>query len=174
MYKEYLNAIDKKTQNYLKKNIIDNINLQFYLNKTELMDKKSNFYFFTHIILHRPENNLSNPINSELYPFAKDLLQKLSKKFKFNFNKIFRICLNLTFNNGKQKSNIHLDHSFEHKNLIIYLHCDDLKSYTCIKKDNKIIKIKPLPNKIAIWNKLPHYHIVPKKGFRLILVYTFI
>jgi len=174
MFKEYLNAIDKKTQNFFKKNIINNSNFPFYLNKTEIINKTNNFCFFSHTILHRPEDNLPNPINSKLYPFATNLLKKLSKKFKFKFKKIFRICLNLTINNGKEKSDVHLDHNFEHKQLIIYIHCDDLKSYTCIKKDNKIVKIKPISNKVVMWGKLPHYHIVPKKGFRLVLIYTFI
>ena len=60
MCREYLNAIDKKTQNYFKKNIINNINFPFYLNKTEIENKINNFCFFTHIILHRPEDNLPN------------------------------------------------------------------------------------------------------------------
>jgi uncharacterized protein (TIGR02466 family) len=46
MFKEYLNAIDKKTQNYFKKNIINNSNFPFYLNKTEIINKTNNFCFF--------------------------------------------------------------------------------------------------------------------------------
>ena len=174
MFKEYLKAVDQETINFLKHNTVENLNFPFYFNLTEIKSKKNNFNFFSHIILHKPEDNIPNRINSNLHPYAIDIFNKLSKKCKFKYKEIFRICLNLTFNNGHKKSDIHLDHEFNHKQLLLYIHADDLNSYTYIQDKNKTITVKPIAQKAIIWGKLPHYHLVPQKGYRLVLVYTFI
>tara|TARA_Y100001972_G_C7490628_1_gene248848 strand:- start:78 stop:629 length:552 start_codon:yes stop_codon:yes gene_type:complete len=183
MIKEYLNVIDNETKEFLKKNVLHNLNFPYFLNHTEMdegdskvTNKNNDFCFFTHAVLHRPEKKFDNPINSDIYPFTVKLFDQLSKKCKFKYKKIFRISFNLTFNNGNEKSETHLDHHFPHKQLIVYLHVDDLDSDTCIynKNKTKITKVKPMPYKVVIWNGLYHYHMVPKKGRRLILIYTFI
>jgi hypothetical protein len=176
MFKEYLNVIDQNTKDFFKKNVIENLNFPFYFNTSELQPVKTSFCFFSHTILNRPETKSPNPINSDLYPYAVALFKKLSKKCKFKYKKIFRICLNLTFNNGHKQSATHLDHKFKYKQLILYLHVDDLKSYTYIynKKKTELIKVKPTPYKVITWGHTDHYHMVPKKGYRLVLVYTYI
>ena len=178
MVREYLNVIDNKTKIFLKNNVLHNLHFPYFLNNTEIVDtgKHNGFCFFTHTVLHAPERKLDNPVNSPLYSFATKLFNQLSKKCKFKYKKIFRISFNLTFNNGNEKSETHIDHNFTHKQLILYLHVDDLNSDTCIynKNKTKITKVKPKPYKVVIWNNLYHYHIIPKKGYRLILVYTFI
>ena len=45
-----------------------------------------------------------------------------------------RISLNLTFNNGFDKSEIHKDHDYDHKQIIIYLNDCDKKAKTVIKQ----------------------------------------
>ena len=176
MFKEYSNVIDQNTKDFFKKNVTENLHFPFYFNTSEFTEVKTNFYFFSHTILHRPENKFPNPINSDLYPYVVALFKKLSKKCKFKYKKIFRICLNLTFNNSHKRSATHLDHKFKHKQLILYLHADDLKSYTYIynKKRTELIKVKPTPYKVITWGHTAHYHMVPKKGYILILVYTYI
>ncbi len=173
MVKEYLNAVNKETIDFLKQNTVEHTKCPFYFNTSDLLNN-NNFYFFSHIIFHKPEVNKSNPINSPIYPHALKIFDGLSKQLKFKYKKIFRICLNLTFNNGHKKSETHLDHQFNHKQLLLYIHVDDLNSYTCIKDNNKTIKVKPIPQKVVVWAKLPHYHLVPKEGYRLVMVYTFI
>ena len=175
MFKEYNNILNKTEKNYLKSTIIDSNNFPFYLNETEIGKIKNNYFtFLSHIILHRSEDQKENRINSSLYEYTINLFKKISKKYKFKYKEIYRIALNLTFNNGKKKSITHTDHLYPHKQLLIYLHNDDLNSCTCILIKNKIKKIIPTPNKGVIWDNFKHYQLIPKKGYRLVLVYTFI
>ena len=187
MIKEYPNILNKKEKDFLKKAIVNSSSFSFYLNTSDVdsnfkfNNPKLNYFpFFTHTVLLRPEQsdnaNKESRIHSNTYNFFTDLFSKLSKRCKFKYEEIFRININLTFNNGKEKSHVHVDHYFPHKQLILYLHSDDLNACTCIvnKKNKKIKKIKPSPNKAVVFDgELDHYHIVPKKGYRVVLIYTF-
>ena len=175
MFKEYKNIINKKEKDFLKSTIIDSNTFPFYLRTTEIVNAPNNYFpFLSHVVLHKPEDQKTNRINSSLYNYCTELFQRISKRYKFKYKEIYRIALNLTFKNGKKESLIHRDHPYPHKQLLIYLHTDDLKSCTCIFNKDKIKKIIPTPNKGVMWDNLKHYHITPKKGYRLVLVYTFL
>ena len=176
MIKEYKNILNKKEKDFFKKEVLDNVYFPFYLNFKSV--KEDYFPFFTHKILMRPEDveEGETRINSTYYNYFVKLFKNLSKRCKFKYKDILRICINFTFNSGEEKCPLHLDHPYSHKQLLIYIHNDDLNSFTFIydKKEKKLIKkIKPTVNKGVVWNALPHYHLTPKKGYRMVLVYTF-
>ena len=182
MIKEYENILNKKEKDFFKKEIISNINFPFYLNfksvKSVEGSKDNYFPFFTHKILQRPEDVKTGEsrINSTYYNSFVTLFNDLSKRCKFKYKELLRICINFTFNSGEEKCPLHVDHPYPHKQLLIYIHNEDLNSFTFIydKKEKKLIKkIKPTVNKGVIWNSLPHYHLTPKKGYRVVVIYTF-
>tara|TARA_R100001082_G_scaffold103496_1_gene74230 strand:- start:4268 stop:4810 length:543 start_codon:yes stop_codon:yes gene_type:complete len=176
--KEFNNILNKKEKSFLKGELISSVNFPFYLNHTSVDHLKDYFPFFSHKILHRPEDLLGERkrINSPYYDYFTNLFKNISKRCKFKYKKLLRICVNFTFNSGEEKCPIHVDHVYPHKQLLIYIHNDDLNSFTFIyNKDGKklIKKIKPSVNKGVLWNGSPHYHITPKKGYRIVLIYTF-
>ena len=179
MIKEYENILNKKEKDFFKKEIISNVNFPFYLNFKSVEGIKDNYFpFFTHKVLQRPEDVKEGEtrINSTYYDYLFNLFNDLSKRCKFKYKDLLRICINFTFNSGEEKCPLHVDHLYPHKQLLIYIHNDDLNSFTFIydKKEKKLIKkIKPTANKMVIWNSLPHYHLTPKKGYRIVVIYTF-
>ena len=180
MIKEYNNIFNEEQKDYLKQELILNSSFPFYFNQRSITKGKNRDYFplFTHKILNRPEDveEEKNRINSNYYDYFADLFEDLSKRHKFKYKELLRICLNFTFNNGEEKCPIHVDHFYPHKQLLIYIHNDDLESFTFIydKKGKKLLKkIVPTANKGVLWNGSPHYHLAPKKGYRIVLIYTF-
>ena len=182
MLKEYPNILKKEEKEFIKNNFLQNDAFSWYLNHIDV-DKdyefnniKKNYWpFFSHSILIRPKTlNDESIINSNYYNYFSELFDKLSKRCNFTYNRILRLNLNFSFYNGIKRSNIHVDHPFPHKQILVYLHVDDLKSYTCIKINKKFKKIKPTPNKAVVFDSYDHYQITPTKGMRIVLVGTFI
>ena len=86
--------------------------------------------------------------------------------------------VNLTYNNGiKDRSPIHVDHSFPHRQLIVYLNDPqdkEAKTFILDKKKKKVLKeITPKQYRGIFFPSLPHYHIMPKFGERMVFVITF-
>jgi hypothetical protein len=140
-------------------------------------DKDNKDSIFTHIILARPEHRIDkNQINSDYYFDIIKILNSFLQKNNIEYTEFLRICVNLTFNNGVEKCPIHFDHSFEHKQIIIYLNdiLDKNAKTIILDKNEKIIKeIEPEQYKGICFDKLPHYHFYPKIGERITLIATF-
>ena len=129
--------------------------------------------FLSHTVVKRIEYREGEEFsNSTETDFCINVLNLFCKKHNIKYNKILRIAFNLTFNNGSVKSGVHVDHEFDHKQLIVYLNDCDKTSYTVIK-DKKEIKIKPEKFKGVCFESKPHYQFFPKKQERVILVITF-
>ena len=178
MIKEYNNIFNDKQKNYLKQEIISSNNFPFFLNSKSVNSVEDYFPFFSHKILNRPEDveEEKNRINSNYYDYFFKLFKDLSKRHNFKYSKLLRVSINFTFNSGEKKCPIHSDHEYPHKQLLIYIHNDDLNSFTFIydKEGKKLLKkIVPTANKGVLWNGSPHYHLTPKKGYRIVLIYTF-
>ena len=151
-------------------------NFPFYWNSNAIGD--DNLSFFTHIILKRKEERIDNEtgVNTNFYNFFLDVFNTFCNKHNIKYNELLRIAVNLSFNNGSKKSKVHKDHFFEHKQLLIYLNdVKDKNSHTCIlNEDKKLWKsITPEKYKAVCFGHRDHYAIMPKKGRRLIAVYTF-
>ena len=125
----------------------------------------------THVLLRRPEERPEK----EYYcsPVA-ELMEQLISKYT-NHKKLLRMCFNLTYDNGHEKTGIHKDHKYDYKQFILYLTDTFKKGETVILNENKrtIKKIKPIKNKYVMFGANYHYNYFPKKGKRVVLIATY-
>lgn len=83
-------------------------------------------------------------------------------------NKVHRCACNITYPNGKVSSTPHVDHSFRHKQMLVYLNNNE--------GDTHIIDEEPISPKkyrCAIFDDSRHWHDFPISGHRAVLVFTF-
>ena len=200
MIKIIKNIIKKNKLKQFKKDISD-INFPFYLlptavNKASIKDKKGTWHtdkkllkssnkketyndcVFEHCILVRKEDRKDNNptgINSSWSDFFIGIFQDFCEKEKIKKTELYRISVNLTYDNGYKQCKQHQDHPYDHRQLLIYLNDADPQSTTVILNDkNKIIKkVIPQENTAVFFDNKPHYHVYPKKGYRMVVVYTF-
>jgi hypothetical protein len=174
MFKENNNFLNKEQKNYLQ-NIFVNKDFPFYFSDKSIATDKSNRAILTHVILNRLDSeHPSKYINSNHYDSVVDILNSFLISVKEKAYFFTRISLNLTFNNGFDKSEIHQDHDYDHKQIIIYLNDCDKKAKTVIKQKGKTNEITPEKYKGICFGPDKHYHYFPKQGMRVILVATYI
>ena len=122
-------------------------------------------YHFINDILDRKGNK------SKDYSYFKSVLVSILKKHNIKLNKVHRIAINYTFNNGYVKEvPLHLDHDFPHKQIIFYLNTST--GNTEIPFYNKIIT--PKENTAILFDNIEHKHYFPEKGIRAVCVFTFV
>ena len=87
---------------------------------------------------------------------------------------MLRVCVNFTYHNGKRlESPVHVDHEFEHEQLIVYLNQPmDRQSFTVVLDENES-KIAPRKYRGVSFGKIEHYHYYPKVGDRYVLIFTY-
>jgi|TARA_R100000455_G_C6267453_1_gene122794 hypothetical protein len=129
--------------------------------------------FLSHCILERKETRLEDIYKSNQNKFSLSVLDAFCSKHKIKVNEVFRMDINLTYNNGFEKCDTHEDHEFEHKQLLVYLNDCDKTLCTVIEDEGKKIKIEPVKFKGVCFESKPHYHFFPKQGIRVVLVITF-
>jgi hypothetical protein len=181
--KQSHNFLSKEHKSHIKE-LIEKAKLPFYMGTA--FGKTLKYPYLSHVILKRPEDRNVNDIgfnskyspgntfNSEYTDIFLDFLFAFCDKHKITINKIFRIAVNLTFNIKLNRCPSHIDHPFNHKQLIIYLNDCDKSAQTVLLKNNKITdKITPKKYKGVLFKKCSHYQIYPKKGPRIIAIYTF-
>ena len=167
--KDFLN---KKQIKYINEHIL-NVHIPWYFQKNTVISKKQKPYF-SHTVLRIPEERKEGEkFNSIESSFCTDVLNVFCKKNNIEYKELLRIAFNLSYNNGFEKCDIHRDHDYVHKQLIVYLNNCDEQSYTVIKNNKKEIKIKPESFKGVCFENKPHYHYFPKEGIRVILIMTF-
>jgi hypothetical protein len=174
-----MNLIEDK--NFLKiehikfiENTILKSNFPFYYQNYSIPNDKNEI--LTHVVIKGPEYRKQNETfsDSNYLNIFIDILNTFCKKNNILVNEIYRIGVNLTFNNGVKKCQTHIDHDFPHKQLLIYLNdIKDKNSYTVLINKKKIKKIKPVKYKGICFDNVPHYHYYPKKGARIVAVFTF-
>jgi hypothetical protein len=171
-YLEKENFLNQKNIDFIENKILS-YDFPYYLYKQSLSCSNIKDNFFTHTVLKRKENKQDTEIINS--PFYEDVVS-IVKDFKY-ITTFYRIAINITFNNGFETCPIHTDHSFDHKQLIIYLNdVQDKDSKTVILDDDEqtILKeIVPKKYKAICFSNKPHFHYFPKKGIRVILVATF-
>ena len=170
MIKKYKNILSEGEKKFFKQQVLDNLHFPFYLGKSVIIGGKDYFPYLSHKILMRPEEvkKGDNRKNSPLHYYCTNLFNTLSKRFKFEYKQLLRIAINFTFNNGVKASDIHIDHPYFHKQLLIYLHADDKNSFTLFydKDEKKVVKkIRPEPNTGVISHSHPHSQLAPQKGY---------
>ena len=175
----------KQSKDFLSKDnisFIENVllkrNFPYYLSYSFEQGLILKNQYLSHIVLRRiEEGGVENAINSpDVYEQTLDILNNFCNSINEKYEFFTRISYNLTFNNGEEKSHIHKDHDYPHKQIIIYLNDADSNSKTCIldNKEKVIKEIKPKKYTGVCFNDLKHYQIFPKSGFRLVLIATFI
>jgi hypothetical protein len=106
-----------------KQQAIDNVlkNEQFPLYYAESTSNK--FPFFSHTIVGRHDHTKdSQKINSEIYYFFYNILERFCKKNNIELNYILRAAVNVTYSNSDFKiGEPHVDNEFPHKTFILYL-----------------------------------------------------
>jgi hypothetical protein len=175
----------KRSNNFLSKEnikfineVVLNNNFPFYFSNTFTGGNNSNYTFLVHVVQKRLETvSLNEAINSpDFYLPTLDILDNFLKSVNEKYKFFLRIAYNLTFNNGDGKSQIHKDHNYPHKQIIIYLNDTDPESKTCmVDENNKIVK-EIIPKKFegVCFGDVKHFQYFPKKGFRTVLVATYI
>jgi len=115
----------------------------------------------------------SDKIVSPDFYFCKNILDTFCEKHNISYSKIYRACINLTFNLTFKYGKIHEDHEFRHEQLILYLN-DSTGDTLIFKNKRKILKrIKAKQFKGVVFGKCLHAQEYPKKGRRVVLVITF-
>lgn len=115
-------------------------------------------------------------INSTLYEIlAKDILIQFCNNNNIKCNKIHRCAINITFPLNSIKScDIHTDHEFDYKHLLLYLNNTD--GDTILLEDDKKTekaRITPEQYKGVMFDKCWHYQELPSKLDRKVMVFTF-
>ena len=132
---------------------------------------------FGHSVVRRPNNYGDDykylfPIVTSNY--SDECNQVLSQIFEFNqirVNCVYRISFNLTLPFSDKPIPAHQDHNFPHANLLIYLNNADGET-VCLNDTGKQVHY-PSEDGIIIFEGT-HYHFLPKKKRRVVLVATFI
>ena len=170
--KNFLSQIQKQKW----ENLLNNFSFPFYLDDAKA-DFPNQYTYLSHILLHRSQDQkpFLGSFNSEHAPYFVSLLHSFCKKNNIVVAKIHRMAINLTFNLGKIKPHIHTDHQHDYYHLLIYLNNFTKGETILLKKDKKTIDhiIKPKTNMAVSFPKCWHIGTSPKKGRRVVAVYTF-
>jgi len=167
--------IDDKFLSNKSKEFIENYILTrhfpLYMQGESVVDDETPF--LNHVVLARPEMKDFIEKHEHHDTFVK-MLDEFCDKNNISYSEVLRICVNFTFFNGvREISPVHVDHEFEHSQLIVYLNQPmDRQSFTVILNENKT-KIAPKKYRGVSFGKIDHYHHYPKVGGRYVLIFTF-
>lgn len=163
------NLLSSKDKNYINKNILDQ-SFPWYYHREAV--EGDNYWFYSHSIIRRVE--LGGGESSIHSKFFIDLFNKFCKKHKIKYKQIFRCSLNTNFPSNI-KSLPHMDHEFDYNHLLIYLSDFTAGETILLKDDKKTIAhtLKAKTYRSVSFSKCWHIGTSPKKGRRVVLVYTF-
>ena len=128
-----------------------------------------------HTAVTRPEgHDPSYPVvNSSESTALLEILYDFVEKHKINCTRILRCAVNISFNNGFEKTASHVDHKYKHKSLLVYC-TDNPEASTVLEKDNKIYKqVETKKYRGLYFEDYKHYLKYPKKDIRVVIVFTF-
>ena len=163
----------------LKKEVLS-ADFPWYWNETttenNVSDKTDNSPHFGHVVLKRPRNNgdeIKYLFPTVTSPYSELCNKVLSQIFEVNnifVCCVYRISFNSTFPFSNKPIPLHQDHDFPHINLLIYLNNAGGET-VCLNGQNEEVHY-PSEDDIIVFEG-PHYHFLPKKGRRVVLVATF-
>ena len=164
--------LSKEQIAYIENHILSN-DFPFFVENRSVVGKK-NKPFLKHTVLRRPEEREKGEyFRSYIGKFCLGVLDNFAKNNGLIITDVLRICVNLTYNNGFERCDVHQDHEYDHSQLIVYINECDKKSYTVVKDGKKEIKVRPEKYKGICFDNQPHYLYFPKKGLRAVMVFTF-
>jgi hypothetical protein len=143
----------------------------YYITSTE------KYKFFSHTFLKRNENLQGSVgiVNSIYWESIHKLFKEICVKYNIEHNIIYRANLNVTLFDKDQMGDLHTDHSFPHKNFLLYLNDFSGGSTYIQDEDTKEIKeIKAEKFKVVIFDGNMHAQgFCSIKERRVVLVITF-
>ena len=145
--------------------------------KNDISDYKDS-PFFSHSFLIRPTPERKYPsVDSSFLGAFEKVLYEIVDYNNIKINCIYRINANLLYpSKGKQKTLPHIDHTWEHKMILIYL--TDAGGETICVDDKLREKLIHDPSEDDVvefdTNCRLHYCKLPKKDRRIIIVVTYI
>ena len=134
-------------------------------------EKYTNISFYSHGFLMRPNNHLKYPFSTSQYTeTASTIFQEILKYNGVHINSFLRIganCVHPQPNSGVVSSIPHFDHSFPHKNVLIYLTDAGGDTYVMDKSHS------PVEDDVILFEG-EHYMQTPLEKRRIVLVATFV
>ena len=126
------------TQNYIDlKNEVLGVDFPWYYygaSTRAIYNSGEHFAFYMHTPLIKPMGEISSQINSKCYDKCITVLAEI---FDFNNIKVetlYRISFNASMHHPMKYGDPHVDHEFQHNNIIIYLN-PDIKGSTFLFKE---------------------------------------
>tara|TARA_B100000214_G_scaffold319185_1_gene253776 strand:+ start:396 stop:923 length:528 start_codon:yes stop_codon:yes gene_type:complete len=169
---------DKNFLTEKQKDFIDNIvlgsNFPFFVNNYTV-NKDDGQTFLNHTVLHRPEErNKTTMFNPYLKSFE-EIFDTFCTNNNINYEEILRCSVNLTYFIGNHIANIHHDHYYDYKQLLIYLNQPEGGDTVILDEDKEteIKRIKPEKYKGVTFDRQWHYQTYPRYGRRVLAVYTY-
>lgn len=138
--------------------------------------------FLSHVILERPElsdfkKDVQDRVNSPYFLYFRDIFYSFLYSIGYPKElKLLRASVNLTYSKpgGDSYGQWHVDHKFEHGQIIIGLNDDYVGGGTEVEMDDGSIKFLPTEKfKGYMFHAKNHRVAHPERGGRLVLVFTF-
>ena len=132
-------------------------------------NKLDSFYFYGHTFLERPEfSGFPKPLSKSIDIFLDYFAQICRANEGMDFNYLLRMNANAVdpLVTNPEISAVHEDHTFPHKNVLIYL--TDAGGETIVGDD----VFHPEEDSIILFEG-PHCHAMPKDKRRVVLVVTY-
>jgi len=171
---------DKNFLNKEQKLFIDNVfntkPIAFYYQKHS--SENDNRSVLCHQLISR--KNYRNTLPYKMSDFTDsfvDIFDSFIKNNNLVYKEIHRMAINFSYNNGYRKGDIHVDHEYPHKQVLICLNkpLDPTCDTVILNKNNRIIKKVMFEQyKGFAFDAHKHYQLYPKKGIRLMLVTTYV
>jgi len=158
---------------YIDDNILSN-NIPWFFSEDQVYQDKKNY--FSHVLIHRVEENKNKEYNSPHTVFFIDILKKICSNNNISVHEILRASLNTTFSNLDKFGTVHLDHEFDHMNCIVYLSSVDGAGTTIFNYDKKSIVYESncIKYRYLLFSGLYHAQRFPPPGVRrTVFVATF-
>lgn len=137
-----------------------------------------NFKQFVHVLSVRHPSNIpvDGVTNSIFYDKFKEIFLNICNSNGIKVNAILRSAINCTYHAPQKIGDIHIDHSFPHKVLILYMNNFTEGSTLIFNDHDEIIKeSNPEKNKYIIFSGEPHAQRFCAPGeVRATFVVTFI
>lgn len=166
------NFLSNRNKDYIDQVILSN-NFPYYLQLAFTEEGKKEQAIMCHVVLKREDDRAPGELwNSEHYQYYIDIFENFMEKQNVEYKEILRCSVNLTFKNTQESCDVHNDHPFPHKQLIIYCNDCDTDATTTVL-GNKTQVISPKKYRGACFDGAPHYMTYPKEGHRIVIVYTF-
>ena len=86
------------------------------------------------------------------------------------------MSVNTTFAGLTKNCPTHTDHPYPHHQLIVYLNACDSESSTVVLSEDKskiVNSIQPKKYRGFCFSSAPHYMVFPRRGSRVVAVFTF-